>query len=351
MTLKRTALVSLIGTVGLLATACAGGAKHTSYPASSGHYEQSDSTGAPGDAPSKDYHAPAEPIGDEMSSGRDYDYGRSDDAPRAPSPDATAQAPRTSTADAGGREAEARRPSPSPGPSGDPFSLLPKPKRQPGLATSWGERRHSEVTTAPFVRDDRLSPFAVGKLFYNDADGIAAMSDTLPGDRSTRRTFAVGSGWMSVGLRTGGHRFLTGFTSHGDNFVSGNAGERYTIVVRNHSPGRIEAVVSVDGLDVIDGKPASMAKRGYLIDPHSQLEIDGFRTSSSEVAAFRFGSVSSSYSARKHGSTRNVGVIGVAAFHERGDNPRFWGSSRSHEDVTRRHDADPFPQRFASPPR
>ena len=87
-----------------------------------------------------------------------------------------------------------------------------------------------------------------------------------------------------------------------------------------------------------------------LIDPHGDLEIEGWRTNTEEVASFRFGSVSSSYSARKHGKTRNVGVIGLALFHERGDSPRFWGTPRGHQDVVRRQTADPFPNRFATPP-
>src|SRR5215813_5183864 len=37
-------------------------------------------------------------------------------------------------------------------------------------------------------------------------------------------------------------------------YVQGNAGERYTIRVTNPTAQRIEAVVSVDGLDVIDGE-------------------------------------------------------------------------------------------------
>ena len=144
---------------------------------------------------------------------------------------------------------------------------------------------------------------------------------------------------------------MTGFQANGDNFVTGIQSRRYTIVLRNHSPGRIEAVVSVDGLDVIDGKAASFSKRGYLLDPFGELEIDGFRTSNTEVAAFRFGSVRNSYAAKKHGNTRNVGVIGLAAFHERGDSPRFWGTPRGHQDTRARNSADPFPQQFAAPPR
>ncbi len=36
-------------------------------------------------------------------------------------------------------------------------------------------------------------------------------------------------------------------------YVQGNSGERYIIRVTNPTPNRVEAVVAVDGLDVIDG--------------------------------------------------------------------------------------------------
>jgi hypothetical protein len=229
-------------------------------------------------------------------------------------------------------------------------SLLPQPESRPGLATQWGESRHSRVTTAPFVRADSSSPFAVASLFYNDPQGIQSMSDTFGGGRDDVRRFPIGVGHVEIGLRDQDGRFLTGFTAGGNNYVTGMSGDRYTIFVRNHSPGRIEAVLSVDGLDVIDGKDASFGKRGYLLDPFGDLEIEGWRTSTTEVAAFRFGSVRESYANRKNGDTRNVGVIGVALFHERGDDPRFWTSRRTHEETRDRLDADPFPQRFASPP-
>ncbi len=228
--------------------------------------------------------------------------------------------------------------------------IAPAPRQRPGLATSWGEQRHSKVSSAKFRRGDKTTPFAVGKVFYNDPKGIAAMSDSNPGARRNQRRFAVGSGHVDIGLRDGGGHFLTGFRMGGENYLAGVAGRRYTIVVNNHSPGRIEAVVSVDGLDVIDGKSASIGKRGYLIDPFGNLEIEGFRTSTDQVAAFRFGSVANSYANKKHGDARNVGVIGVALFHESGDNPHLWGTARTHEDVRQRHGADPFPTKFASPP-
>ena len=232
---------------------------------------------------------------------------------------------------------------------GDPFELRQE-RTRPGLATSWGESRHSRVSSAPFIRANQTSPFAVGKVFYNDPEGIAAMSDSNPGWRESRRAFPVGAGHIELGLRDGSGNFLSGFEGNGNNYVTGIAGRRYTIVVKNHSPGRIEAVLSVDGLDVIDGKPASTKKRGYLIDAFDDLEVEGFRTSNTEVAAFRFGSVQQSYANKKHGETRNVGVIGIAVFHQRGDNPRTWGQPGSHDDSATRHGADPFPNTYASPP-
>ncbi len=100
-------------------------------------------------------------------------------------------------------------------------------------------------------------------------------------------------------------------------YVLGDAGERYTIHVSNPTDRRIEAVISVDGLDVVDGETADFAgKRGYVIPAGADVRLEGWRVSTTEVAAFRFSSVRSSYAGRK-GQERNVGVIGVAIFRER----------------------------------
>ncbi len=58
-------------------------------------------------------------------------------------------------------------------------------------------------------------------------------------------------------------------------FVVGEEGRRYSIVVRNRSEFHMEVVLSVDGLDVIDGRPASFRKRGYLIRPNGRLAVEG----------------------------------------------------------------------------
>ena len=107
------------------------------------------------------------------------------------------------------------------------------------------------------------------------------------------------------------------YAHDGETYVMGQLGARYTLRVHNRSARRIEAVVSVDGRDVIDGKTAELrGKRGYLVPAYGQIDIDGWRISHSEAAAFRFSTVRDSYAART-GSAREVGVIGVAVFPER----------------------------------
>jgi hypothetical protein len=107
------------------------------------------------------------------------------------------------------------------------------------------------------------------------------------------------------------------FEYGGESFVLGQEGRRYVLRVHNRSSRRIEAVVSVDGLDAVDGKAGDYKhKRGYLVDAYGHVDIDGWRLSNREAAAFRFAPIGESYAA-KSGSARNVGVIGLAVFPER----------------------------------
>jgi len=111
-------------------------------------------------------------------------------------------------------------------------------------------------------------------------------------------------------------QMLPTFTDGARRFVLGQVGERYRVKIVNPTAARVEAVVSVDGLDAIDGRPGDLSKRGYIVPAYGETLVDGWRTSLSTVAAFRFSSVAASYAGRK-GRDRNVGVIGIAFFQER----------------------------------
>jgi hypothetical protein len=113
-----------------------------------------------------------------------------------------------------------------------------------------------------------------------------------------------------------GGRVLPTFEHRGRTYVLGTVGQRYLLRFRNASGRRVEVIASVDGRDVVDGRPAAFAKRGYVVAPYGELTIDGYRLSAASVAAFRFSTVPRSYAARK-GDARDVGVVGVAVFPER----------------------------------
>ncbi len=211
-------------------------------------------------------------------------------------------------------------------------ALLNNPAR-PGLATGWGNEKRSEVSTYDFVRASS-KPTGVDMIYYNDKAGIRAMADSV---RKVEPMQRAAGGLVEWGVKSRGG-FLAVFREygHGKRLVEGRPGANYVIVVRNRSRSTLEIVASVDGLDVMDGKSASVSRRGYLVHPGGTLEIDGFRTSYSTVAAFKFSSVSNSYANLRHGDTRNVGVIGIAVFTQKGVDP--WRSS----EAIRRNEAKPF---------
>jgi hypothetical protein len=221
-----------------------------------------------------------------------------------------------------------------------PDVAIPAPDDRPGLGTTWGEHVYSPVTHRPFERATS-APWAVAALHYNDEDGVRAHATYVGGTIAPLEAM-VGDGSIGVSLVDDGGDLLPGVRASGRNLVVGEDGERYRIVIRNATSARFEVVTSVDGLDVIDGKPASFARRGYLVDPGGSLVIDGFRQTESEVAAFRFGRVSSSYAAKTSGDA-NVGVIGFAIFAAK-------GATWTRAELGRRDAADPFPNRYATPP-
>jgi hypothetical protein len=213
---------------------------------------------------------------------------------------------------------------------------------RPGLGTTFGESVHAPISFSPFVRASS-SPWAEAVLHYNDAQGVRAHAAYVGAHPQPLEVYA-GDGSIGIALVDESGRTLQGYMANGRALIVGDDGARYRIVVRNGTTARFEIVASVDGLDVIDGKPADPGRRGYLVDPHGTLVIDGFRTSDASVAAFRFGRVADSYAAQTSGD-RNVGVVGFAIFSERG---AVWTPA----ELGRRDTADPFPQRgYSVPPR
>lgn len=264
-----------------------------------------------------------------------------------------AEAPASTQASPAGFPAQPGTAAPSPPPRADAksedssarsASREPSPESRPGLGTEWGETRSSRVHDVTFVRDSSR-PFAIATMNYNDRNGVQAMMNAK-GVRDTSRSISTGGGAITISLKDSNGNNLEAVRVADKTLVIGSAGQRYSIVLTNHTGHRFESVVTVDGLDVINGKPGTAENRGYVLLPFATLEIEGFRQSANAVAAFRFASVGESYAAQT-GSARNVGVIGVAFFGERGD------SFDSQRELELRDSASPFPAdpRFAQPPR
>ena len=222
-------------------------------------------------------------------------------------------------------------------------SFASPPTDRPGLGTKWGETRTSRISMTTFDRADWTHPIGAAAIYYNDLEGIRAMAAAVALERTWPVLPSPVSSLIQVGLKDQSGRFLPGLIVGDRWFVVGEEGRRYLIVLRNTSDLRLEAVLSVDGLDVLDGRPASLRKRGYILSPHGQLVVEGFRQSTEAVAAFRFSPVRESYAHEKYHQTKNVGVIVIGIFNERGTTP--WSTT----EVQRRLKANPFPG-FATPP-
>lgn len=105
------------------------------------------------------------------------------------------------------------------------------------------------------------------------------------------------------------------YRHHGRLYVAGTPGNRYAVLLRNKSAGRLMTVVSVDGINALSGQTAASSQSGYVLSPWQSAEISGWRKSMDDVAAFYFTSLADSYAGRTD-RPENVGVIGVAVYRE-----------------------------------
>lgn len=99
-------------------------------------------------------------------------------------------------------------------------------------------------------------------------------------------------------------------------WIEGRENSNYVIEITNHHWQRVMAIVSVDGVSVVDGKPASFDSQGYVLAPGSTVSIPGWLVNNQTAAQFVFGKQSESYATQTKQSG-NQGVIGVAWFVEK----------------------------------
>lgn len=211
-------------------------------------------------------------------------------------------------------------------------------EHSPGLGTAYGETRSSSIDTVSFRRADPSTPDVVFSIHYDDVGGVREVARAQRA-RAWSDDAMLRQNELSFALLDGEGRLLSAASVGSELYAVGEPESRYSLAIANDSNTTYEVVLSVDGLDVIDGRPAGFDKRGYVVDPFTSMVIDGWRTSEDTVAAFRFSSIEDSY-AERTGEGRNIGVIGAAFFREA---PRHWEEWRAPEDTWRRSTADPFP--------
>jgi len=282
-------------------------------------------------------------------------------APSGPELGGSSQALGTASADESAPIRDRGRARSSRGPRGGSFEAEPAPAEawaggdgefhgdadaiaredsRPGLGTAYGEHRRSNVESVEFRRAEPNTPDVVFSIRYDDVEGVRAAARTKGSRAFTDEAIHHHAG-LSFALLDDHGRILPAAALGAQLWAIGEPNARYSLAVANDTNSAFEVVASVDGLDVIDGRPADFGSRGYIVDAFSSVVIEGWRTSEDAVAAFRFSTIEDSY-AERTGDGRNVGVIGAAFFREA---PRAWEQWRPPEESWRRDRAEPFPGR------
>jgi hypothetical protein len=98
-------------------------------------------------------------------------------------------------------------------------------------------------------------------------------------------------------------------------YIEGRDGSDFEVQIVNPHPYDIEAIISIDGLSITDGKAAGSASQGYLIRARETMTIPGWKVDGTTAAKFVFGgSTGGSYVEQSGGDAANKGVIGLKAF-------------------------------------
>lgn len=111
--------------------------------------------------------------------------------------------------------------------------------------------------------------------------------------------------------------------SAGRKWIESRPGTKFVIEIKNNDYNTYLAVVSVDGLNVLDASKAELKPHnGYVLYAKNSMKINGWRTSLSDVREFVFtADKTESYTHKLGADESNTGVIGLAFFKEK---PNVW---------------------------
>lgn len=121
---------------------------------------------------------------------------------------------------------------------------------------------------------------------------------------------------MKISIHQGG-RILREHYHQDTRYIEAPPAGDYVIRITNDSPARRLAVLSVDGINAMNGADASFDGSGYVLNPWASIDVPGWYRDGKEAAAFSFKEQGSDYASQTGRGTQNVGVIGIAVFDEK----------------------------------
>jgi hypothetical protein len=148
-----------------------------------------------------------------------------------------------------------------------------------------------------------IAALALWGTLAGTAGAVGTMADVTVHDRAENRVLPV-------------------YRHEGRYYVVGKPGNEYQVRVRNRTGADILTVVSVDGINAVSGDTADWSQTGYVLGSNQSFDIKGWRKSLQRVAAFFFTEHQYSYAARTD-RPDNVGVIGVAVFRRKAEQPVY----------------------------
>ncbi len=177
-------------------------------------------------------------------------------------------------------------------------------KESERLGTKWGDEVESRVTSVDLRRTTN-KPIDSTQLLYANKNYYGRQVKSI----------SLVAGKVSFSVDTDRAK-LPMYRDAGNYYLKGKSGQPYRLVYRNNSNNTYEIVASVDGIDVINGRPASQYGEGYVLSPRDTLVIEGFRKSNNTVASFIFSKPQDAYAANtmKAKLANNTGIIGTVVY-------------------------------------
>ncbi len=151
-----------------------------------------------------------------------------------------------------------------------------------------------------------------------------------------RPDFWADGNLVDVQLRVEGDAAPLYLSPKGDRrlYFEAFAGRNYSVVLRNNTGRRVGVLLTVDGLNVVNGAITKLSpyEPMYVLGPWESATIRGWRTSLNEVRRFVFVNEQRSYAERTGQANSDMGWIRVLAFREQRPVAIFrWNSERGQE--------------------